>query len=384
MGDMNDTALMARPEEMSIEQVQVQVQKIQTLMKSVMHEGEHYGKIPGCDKTCLMKSGAEKLNFVFRLAPEFEIKQTDLPNFHREYQVKCVIKVIGTGVVVAEGVGSCSTMESKYRWRKNYLETLVGAVPAAYWNVPKDDPDRMKKQNAILADIFGPGKYKTKKTDEGWKVLRLEGEEGRKENEDIADTYNTVLKMAKKRAHVDATITACAASDIFTQDLDENLPGDRESAPEPHPAGSPAAPQAPKPAGPGRPATGPMTFQRFIEIINEVVPSADRPGWMKKAQGGKDPALLAKLAGEIRTAYGAGSAAPDTPAPEDTQGAEQPATDADRARFQIVEYITHLVPAGERQKWLTRLEPIEHKLEPLASFYIELQTQYGDPGLFEE
>lgn len=129
---------------------------------------------------------------------------------------------------------------------------------------------------------------------------------------------------------------------------------------------------------------GPMTFQRFIEIINEVVPSADRPGWMKKAQGGKDPALLAKLAGEIRTAYGAGSAAPDTPAPENAQGAEQPATDADQARYQIVEYITHLVPAGERGSWLTRLESIEHKLEPLASFYIELQTQYGDPGLFEE
>lgn len=379
MGDINDTALMARPEEMSIEQVQVQVNKIQTLMKSVMHEGEHYGKIPGTDKTCLMKSGAEKLNFVFRLAPEFEIKQTDLPNFHREYQVKCVIKVIGTGVVVAEGVGSCSTMESKYRWRKNYLETQVGAVPAAYWNVPKDDPDRMKKQNAILADIFGPGKYKTKKSDEGWKVLRLEGEEGRKENEDIADTYNTVLKMAKKRAHVDATITACAASDIFTQDLDETLPGDRETAPEPHSAGSHAAPAqaSARRAAAGPAAAGPMTFQRFIEIINEVVPSADRPGWMKKAQGGKDPALLARLAGEIRAAYGGESAAPEEPGSEDR-------TDADRARYQIVEYITHLVPAGERQKWLTRLEPIEHKLEPLASFYIELQTQYGDPGLFEE
>ena len=44
---------------------------------------------------------------------------------------------------------------------------------------------------------------------------------GRIENEDIADVYNTVLKMAKKRALVDATLTATAASDIFTQDVED-------------------------------------------------------------------------------------------------------------------------------------------------------------------
>jgi hypothetical protein len=44
---------------------------------------------------------------------------------------------------------------------------------------------------------------------------------GRIESEDPADQYNTVLKMAKKRAHVDATLTATAASDIFTQDVED-------------------------------------------------------------------------------------------------------------------------------------------------------------------
>ncbi len=51
---------------------------------------------------------------------------------------------------------------------------------------------------------------------------RIVGQEvGRKENPDIADTYNTVLKMAKKRAFVDASLTATAASDIFTQDVED-------------------------------------------------------------------------------------------------------------------------------------------------------------------
>ena len=44
---------------------------------------------------------------------------------------------------------------------------------------------------------------------------------GRIENEDIADVWNTVKKMAKKRAHVDVTLTVTAASDIFTQDIED-------------------------------------------------------------------------------------------------------------------------------------------------------------------
>jgi len=45
------------------------------------------------------------------------------------------------------------------------------------------------------------------------------------ENEDIADVYNTVLKIAKKRAHIDTTLTVTGAADLFTQDLiDEDEP----------------------------------------------------------------------------------------------------------------------------------------------------------------
>lgn len=44
---------------------------------------------------------------------------------------------------------------------------------------------------------------------------------GRVEHDNPADYYNTVLKMAKKRAHVDAVLTATAASDIFTQDIED-------------------------------------------------------------------------------------------------------------------------------------------------------------------
>ncbi|HIJ50738.1 MAG TPA: hypothetical protein HPP54_06770, partial [Nitrospinae bacterium] len=44
---------------------------------------------------------------------------------------------------------------------------------------------------------------------------------GRTDHDNPADYYNTVLKMAKKRALVDAVLTATAASDIFSQDIEE-------------------------------------------------------------------------------------------------------------------------------------------------------------------
>jgi hypothetical protein len=42
------------------------------------------------------------------------------------------------------------------------------------------------------------------------------------EYDNPADYFNTCLKMAKKRALVDAVLTSTAASDIFTQDIEED------------------------------------------------------------------------------------------------------------------------------------------------------------------
>lgn len=38
---------------------------------------------------------------------------------------------------------------------------------------------------------------------------------------DFAGNLNTILKMAKKRSYVDAILTACHASGVFTQDIEE-------------------------------------------------------------------------------------------------------------------------------------------------------------------
>ncbi len=192
--------------------VMEQIKAIQDVMSQAMHEGEHYGKIPGCgDKPALLKAGAEKLGLMFRLAPEFEITSIDMPDGHKEFRITCTLKHIQTGETWGQGVGSCSTMESKYRYRPSSRKCPACGAEAIIKGRAEYGGGWIcfKKKGGCGAKFSDEAKDIVSQT------------EGRVENPDIADTWNTVLKMAKKRAHVDAIITATSASDIFTQDIEE-------------------------------------------------------------------------------------------------------------------------------------------------------------------
>jgi hypothetical protein len=196
--------------------VRNQVNLIQEVMKDVMQEGQHYGKVPGCgDKPTLLKPGAEKLSMTFRLRPIMnnngDIIIENLANGHREVTVYCHILNM-SGQELSTGIGSCSTMESKYRYRGGEKIGTGQPLPKEYWNLKKEN-----KRDEAQALIGGPG-YGPGKIDGVWQVCEI-GE--KMENPDIADTFNTVLKMAKKRAYVDGILSATAASDIFTQDIED-------------------------------------------------------------------------------------------------------------------------------------------------------------------
>jgi len=209
---------------MSTEAVIRQVNVIQEVMKAVMKIDEHYGTIPGCQKPSLYKPGAEKLGFTFRLAPEYEVRTINMANGHREYQVKCRLRHIPTGAMVGEGEGSCTTMEGKYRFRGGEKEGTGQAIPKEYWNL-KNAGKIAEAKELIGGEGFAPGKVDGK-----WEICSI-GE--KVEHDNPADYYNTCLKVAKKRAHVDAILTATAASDIFTQDVEdmpEVIPGAAKEA----------------------------------------------------------------------------------------------------------------------------------------------------------
>ncbi len=198
---------------MTVQQVLGQVALIQQIMGAAMKDGEHFGRIPGCgDKPTLLKPGAEKLCLTFRLAPTYEVEERSGERGHREYRVQCTLSSILTSAFIGQGVGLCSTMEAKYRFRQGAAEPTDKPVPRTYWDVRQEDP-------AKAQELIGGKGFSVKKVEgKGWMIAK--GGE-KVENDNPADHYNTVLKMAKKRALVDAVLTATAASDIFTQDLED-------------------------------------------------------------------------------------------------------------------------------------------------------------------
>lgn len=197
--------------ELSVERVIEQTRKVHELVAKVMKQDEHYGPaFKDGDKNVLYKQGAEKFNLLFQVRAEYDIDEKLLPTGHREYKTVCTLMSRGNDAIVATGVGLCTTMEKKYRWRNASL------------TCPECNKETV---------------FKSKKPGEGWYCWAKKGgcgmqfaaddtrlssqDVGKKENEDIADVYNTVLKISKKRAYVDATITLGALSDLFTQDIED-------------------------------------------------------------------------------------------------------------------------------------------------------------------
>jgi hypothetical protein len=175
---------------MSAMEVVAHAAAVQEVMRAVMKENVHYGKIPGTDKPTLYKSGAEVLCMSFRIADEYRIDDLSTSDMIR-YRVTCIGKHQVSDVALGSGMGEASTGEEKYKWRGAVCLEEFEATPATMRRV------KYGKQR-------GGGFYKANQV--------------RTEPSDLA---NTVLKMACKRAKMAMVLNVTAASDIFSQDLDD-------------------------------------------------------------------------------------------------------------------------------------------------------------------
>ncbi|MFD0868801.1 hypothetical protein [Paenibacillus residui] len=161
--------------------------------REVMQEGVDYGIIPGTDKPTLYKPGAEGLCEFYNLAPTIAGKVEDKNHETGYYSVDITVRLIhrNTGSIIAEGVGHANTFENRYRWR---------------WVSEKDIPKGLSKEELVSKERDGRyGKFV----------------QYRLENDDMHSIWNTVLKMAKKRALVDAVLSATRSSGIFSQTEEE-------------------------------------------------------------------------------------------------------------------------------------------------------------------
>jgi hypothetical protein len=213
--------------------------EFQGFVKEYLVENEDFGVIPGTPKPTLLKPGADKLCELYGLADSYEIvdkvEEYDAKPPLFDYTIRCTLVRLRTGQVIATGLGSCSTYESRYRWRKGSRKC------------PKCGQETIIKGKAeygggwlCFAKKGGCGA----KFPDGDKSIESQSAE-RLENEDIIDQKNTVLKMAKKRAKIDATLSATRSSGVFTQDV-EDMPAFREE-PKPQPQ-QPRQAQRPAPA----------------------------------------------------------------------------------------------------------------------------------------
>ncbi len=140
------------------------VNTFKTIIKSIFKEGYHYGTIPGTPKPSLWQPGAETILMSFGLADEYTVtdSEKDWENGFFYFEVKCSLSKYG--FKVAEGLGSCNTKEKRYQ----RIDERTGEL--------KQDPYTLA---------------------------------------------NTILKMAKKRALVDAAKRVAGLSDVFTQDTED-------------------------------------------------------------------------------------------------------------------------------------------------------------------
>lgn len=190
--NQNDFSLLAGEE---LRDGLSKIREFQNIVKELLVKGLDYGVVPGCgDKPTLLKPGAEKLAKLHKLADTYEVVEKtedwDIKLFR--YIIKCRLVLMGTDMVVSEGMGECNSYESKYKYRWVY----ENKVPAHL------DKVSLKSKSYI--------------NDKGKAIVQYQID-----NDDIYSQINTILKMAKKRAMVDAVLSATRLSAVFTQDIED-------------------------------------------------------------------------------------------------------------------------------------------------------------------
>ena len=183
--EVNALSIIDTVEIDNIANTMAKIQQMQSVVQKTLKKGHDFGEVPGTSKPTLLKPGGEKICMLFGLNPEYEFLKT-IEDYDKEffsYNIRCTL--FRNGQPVAQGVGSCNSKEKKYR----YIN--VDKVPEGYIGTSEE-----------FTDKYGRTKYKIN-------------------NPDICSLVNTILKMAKKRAFIDAVLQVASLSEVFTQDMED-------------------------------------------------------------------------------------------------------------------------------------------------------------------
>lgn len=138
-------------------QVMNKINQFQQVIKSQLRPKVDFGIIPGTDKPTLLKPGAEKILMLLGVTSTYELLER-VQDYNQGFFAYTVkCELSKDGIIITEGLGHCNSRERKFMSQKVDPYTIA----------------------------------------------------------------NTCLKMAKKRAQVDAVLTLASLSDVFTQDVED-------------------------------------------------------------------------------------------------------------------------------------------------------------------
>jgi hypothetical protein len=251
--------------------------RVQETQRELMRDGVHYWKPPGSGEgraPSLLKPGAEVLCLLYHLVADtkVEIEYGDPANVASpaiRVRARCQVHAGSIdGPTVGVGLGTANTWEIKYRYR-NAARTCPSCQKSTIMR---------SKYPSKREEFLGQAVYwcNTKADGCGAEFLIndpqiVDQEVGRFANPDAYDLENTMVKMAEKRAKVDATIAATSSSDLFTQDIEDHNADDDEEK------------KSPAPARPATEAQVKFVYRLFHQKLN-LQANADIARWLEKAQ----------------------------------------------------------------------------------------------------
>lgn len=134
------------------------IAQFQEVVRNTLRDGHDYGTIPGTgSKPTLLKPGAEKILMMMGVQSSYELIER-IQDYDRGFFAYTVKCTLSrNGEIITQGLGHCNSREKKYTSERVDPYTIA----------------------------------------------------------------NTCLKMAKKRAQIDATLTIASLSELFTQDIED-------------------------------------------------------------------------------------------------------------------------------------------------------------------
>lgn len=155
------------------------VRSIDEAKRTVMREGTDYGRIPGVKNPTLLKPGAERLLQLFALSHRMKVQDVEVDASGRAWGVTVECEVTRADQVLGSCLGHCSYDEDRYF---------------------QSTDQRQAKENANAARHHREAATMT---------------------EPYRAPWNTLLKMAQKRALVGAALQVTGSSGLFSQDMED-------------------------------------------------------------------------------------------------------------------------------------------------------------------